>query len=151
MGETSPHFPTLPLVISTIFFIFLYFSFFLYPTLDTWLNVSHSSKFATPHGYHAMCHPTLDASKNMKFRLPQNPMKFDRVTRFCESNSTTKSILLFETLYLFFKDTRKTSLHYKRIHMYDSLRSFNKPNKLKTLVTSLTMLLYHLLNAVKYY
>ena len=35
--------------------------------------------------------------------------------------------------------------------MSDSLRSLNKPNKLKTHVTSLTMLLSHLLNAVKYY
>ena len=34
----------------------LQFSLFLYPALDTWLNVSHSSKFTTLHGYHSMCH-----------------------------------------------------------------------------------------------
>ena len=38
-----------------------------------------------------MCHPTLDALKNMKFRLSRNLMKFDRVTRFREMNSTMKS------------------------------------------------------------
>ena len=35
--------------------------------------------------------------------------------------------------------------------MHDSLRSLNKPNQLKKLVISLTMLLSHFLNVVKHY
>ena len=42
-------------------------------------------------------------------------------------------------------------LSVRRIYIYDSLRSLNKPNQLKELVTSLTMLLPRLLNIVKYY
>ena len=41
---------------------------------------------------HAMCYPTLDASKNVKFRLSLNMTKFDGVTRFRETNSTVKSV-----------------------------------------------------------
>ena len=69
------------------FFIVLYFS--LFSPLDTWLNVSHSYKCTTCH---AMCHPAPDVSKNVKFRLSRNPIKFDGVTRFRETNSTGKSI-----------------------------------------------------------
>ena len=71
------------------FFYFLVLSFSLFSPLDTWLNVSHSHKCTTCH---AMCHPTLNASKNVKFRLSWNLMKFDEVTRFCETNSTVKSV-----------------------------------------------------------
>ena len=39
----------------------------------------------------------------------------------------------------------------RQIYICDSLRSLNKPNQLKKLVTSLTMLLSRLLNIVKYY
>ena len=69
------------------FFIVLYFP--LFSPLDTWLNVSHSYKCTTCH---AMCHPAPDVSKNVKFRLSRNPIKFDGVTRFRETNSTGKSI-----------------------------------------------------------
>ena len=44
-----------------------------------------------PHD-HAMCHLTSRASKNVKFRLSRNSTKFDGVTRFCETNSTVKSV-----------------------------------------------------------
>ena len=71
------------------FFYFLVLSFPLFPPLDTWINVSHSHKCTTCH---AMCHPTPYALKNVKFRLSQNPTKFDEVTRFHEMNSTVKSI-----------------------------------------------------------
>ena len=37
------------------------------------------------------------------------------------------------------------------MYIYDSWRSLNKPNHLKKLVTSLTMLLSRYLNVVKYY
>ena len=76
----------------SFYFIYLFFlvlSFPLFPPLDTWLNVSHSHKCTTCH---AMCHSTPDASKNVKFQLSRNPMKFDVLTRFCEMNSTVKSV-----------------------------------------------------------
>ena len=44
-----------------------------------------------PHD-HAMCHPTPDALKNVKFRLSRNPLKFDKLSRFCEVNSKMKSV-----------------------------------------------------------
>ena len=48
VGETSPHFPPLPLVITTIFSLnFLIFLFPLFPSFDTWLNVSHSHNCTT--------------------------------------------------------------------------------------------------------
>ena len=57
---------------------------------------------ATPHGYNACVHllrchvastwSSLDTSKNVKSRLSWNPTKFDRVTRFRETNSTVKSV-----------------------------------------------------------
>ena len=71
------------------FYFFLILSFPLFPILDTWLNVSYSHKCTTCH---SMCHPTLNASKNVKFRLSWNPMKFDRLTRFHETNSRVKSV-----------------------------------------------------------
>ena len=83
-----------PVCSSRSLFYFFYFSFFpfffpLFPPLDTWLNVSHSHKFTTCH---AMCHSTPDASKNVKFQLSRNPIKFDRLTRFHETNLTVKCI-----------------------------------------------------------
>ena len=72
-----------------IYFFFLVLSFPLFHPLDTWLNVSHSHKCTTCH---AMCHPTPDVSKNMKFRLSRNSTKFDRVTRFHEKNSMVKFV-----------------------------------------------------------
>ena len=48
-----------------------------------------------------MCHPTPDASKNMKFRLSENPTKFDEVTIFHETNSTVKSVLSSEIYKIF--------------------------------------------------
>ena len=68
---------------------FLVLSFPLFPPFDTWLNMSHSHKYTTCH---AMCYPTPDALKNVKFRLSQNSKKFEWVTRFCEMNSTVKSV-----------------------------------------------------------
>ena len=79
---------------SHIFFPYFHdLSFPIISSFDTWLNVSHSHKcttwlmpFFTPLGSmwhphdHAMCHSTPDASKNVKFRLSRNPMKFDGVT-----------------------------------------------------------------------
>ena len=64
-------------------------SFPLFPPLDTGLNVSHSHKCTICH---TMCHLTPDASKNVKFRLSQNPMKFDGLTGFRETNSTVKFV-----------------------------------------------------------
>ena len=43
-----------------------------------------------------MRHPTLDISKNAKFRLSQNLTKSYRVTRFRKKNSMAKSILTYE-------------------------------------------------------
>ena len=54
VGKLPPHFPSLTHVILSIFLIFTIF--FHNSSFDTWLHVSHSSKFATPHGYHVMCH-----------------------------------------------------------------------------------------------
>ncbi|KAL6332581.1 hypothetical protein AAG906_009002 [Vitis piasezkii] len=42
-------------------------------------------------------------------------------------------------------------LRSRRIYIYDSLKSINKPNRLKTLVTPMTMLLPRILSATKYY
>ena len=42
-------------------------------------------------------------------------------------------------------------LRSRRIYIYDSLKSINKPNRLKTLVTPITMLLPRILSATKYY
>ena len=72
----------------TFFFLFLIIifsclSFSLFPPLNTYLNVNHSHKCTTCH---AMCHPTPDALKNVKFQLYQNSMKFDRLTRFQQVN-----------------------------------------------------------------
>ena len=49
--------------------------------------------------------------------------------------------LIFEIIHLF----------YRCIYIYDSLRSLDKPNELKTHVTYLTMLLLCILNIVNYY
>ena len=70
-------------------YFFLILSFPYFPPLDTWLNVVHSHKCTTCH---AMCYPTPDASKNVKFRMSWNPTKINRVTRFREMNSTVKSV-----------------------------------------------------------
>ena len=52
---------------------------------DTWLHISHPTS--------AKCHSLLSVpQKNVKFRLPQNSTKFDRVTRFHEMIPTMKSI-----------------------------------------------------------
>ncbi|XP_019078275.1 ubiquitin-like-specific protease ESD4 [Vitis vinifera] len=42
-------------------------------------------------------------------------------------------------------------LRSRRIYIYDSLKSINKPNRLKTLITPITMLLPRILSATKYY
>ena len=76
------------IIFFSLLFFFLVLSFSLFLPLDTWFNVSHSHKCTTCH---AMCHQTPDASKNVKFRMFQNPMKFNRLTRFHETNSTLKS------------------------------------------------------------
>ena len=89
----------LTLLISFSFFFSFFFSYFLvlsfplFPPLDTWFNVSYSHKCTTCH---AMCHPTFDASNNVKFRLSRNSTKFDGVTRFCERNLTVKSVLSYK-------------------------------------------------------
>ena len=46
---------------------------------------------------------------------------------------------------------RVVYLSARHMYIYDSLRSLSKPNQLKNLITSLTILLSHLLNIVKYY
>ena len=104
VGETSPHFPSWPLVITMFFFLIFFIFFFPFITsCNTWLNMSHlfqvhhmdlalCHSLWEPHGIH-MCHPTPDASKNVKFRLSRNPMKFDGITRFCETNSMVESVL----------------------------------------------------------
>ena len=74
---------------SSFFSFFFVLSFSLFPPLDTCFNMSHSHKCTTCH---AMCHPTPDVSKNVKFRLSRNPTKFDWLTRFRETNSTVKSV-----------------------------------------------------------
>ena len=75
----------------------------------TWHNLGHSSHPPTNHATcvtwvhvvgdfcHITCpsqavlrHPTLDASKNVKFRLSQNSTKFDMVARFRETIPTVK-------------------------------------------------------------
>ena len=84
-----------------LFSLFIYFSLFyfivlsfpLFLPLNTWLNMSHSHKYTTCH---TMCHLTPDISKNVKFWLSRNPIKFDEVTRFRETNSTVKSVLSSE-------------------------------------------------------
>ena len=73
--------------------------------------MGYLSKFhvslATSHGHHAMCpspkvhghamcHPTPDTSKNVKFQLSRKWTKFDRVTRFRKTNSTVKLVLSSE-------------------------------------------------------
>ena len=40
----------------------------------------------------AMCHLTPHVSKNVKFRLPHNPTKFDVVAKSREKISTEKSV-----------------------------------------------------------
>ncbi|WJZ98419.1 hypothetical protein VitviT2T_016943 [Vitis vinifera] len=42
-------------------------------------------------------------------------------------------------------------LRSRKIYIYDSLKSINKPNGLKTLITPLAMLLPRILSAIKYY
>ena len=59
-----------------------------------------ASNFGRPwlscHVSFSTCHPTLDTSKNVKFRLSRNLTKFDKVIRFREMNSTVKSVSSFE-------------------------------------------------------
>ena len=55
VGETSPHFPPWPLVITMFFFLILFISYFPFITsCNTWLNVSHLSQVL--HMTLAMCH-----------------------------------------------------------------------------------------------
>ena len=83
-----------------VFFFFFYFSFFFFYfifILLFFIFLIFFPYFIFPISYkcticHAMCHPTPDASKNMKFRLSQNLTKFDGVTRFHETNSKVKSV-----------------------------------------------------------
>ena len=79
VGETSPHFPPWPLVITMFFFLIFFIFFFpLITPCNTWLNVSHL--FQVHHMAHAIfhfpsvpcgitwsCHVSPDALKNMKF------------------------------------------------------------------------------------
>ena len=105
VGETSPHFPPWPLVITMFFFLIFFIFFFPFITLcNTWLNVSHlfqvhhmtlamCRSLGVPYGIHMiMSCVTRDASKNMKFCLSQNLTKFNRVTRFRGTNSMVKSV-----------------------------------------------------------
>ena len=55
VGETSPHFPPWPLVITMFFFLIFFIFFFPFITsCNTWLNVSHL--FQVHHMDLAMCH-----------------------------------------------------------------------------------------------
>ena len=55
VGETSPHFPPWPLVITMFFFLIFFIFFFPFITsCNTWLNVSHL--FQVHHMALAMCH-----------------------------------------------------------------------------------------------
>ena len=94
-------------ILFSFFFLFL-FSCFIFPILlDTWLNMIHSHKCTTCH---AMCHsskvpcgihrimscvtrhPTPGVSKNVKFQLSRNLMKFNEVTRFRETHLMVKFV-----------------------------------------------------------
>ena len=107
--ETSSLLPPLPLVIFTFFLIFFISLYFPHVTYGSMLAIYHNllqhmaimplsstqGSMWHPHGP-IMCYPTLDTSENVKFRLSWNPTKFDKVTRFREMNSKTKSILSSE-------------------------------------------------------
>ena len=55
VGETSPHFPPWPLVITMFFFLIFFIFFFPFITsCNTWLNVS--PLFQVHHMAHSMCH-----------------------------------------------------------------------------------------------
>ena len=142
-GGNFPPLSSMPLVILIFFLtflIFLYFPFFLYPIFDTWLIVSHSYKCTTwhipcvtplgcmwnPHD-HAMCHLTPGTSKNVKFRLSRNPMKFNGVTRFRETNSTVKSVLSPEIYKIFgFQPKLPFYIFFKKIEFFPGF-TFSPP------------------------
>ena len=71
------------------FFYFPYYYFFLVLSFTLFPSLDNSHKCITCH---AMCHLTSDVSKNVKFPLSRSLTKFDRVTRFCKTNSTVKSV-----------------------------------------------------------
>ena len=76
-----------------------------------------------------MCHPTLDASKKVKFRLSRNPTKFDGVTRFHETNSTVKSVSSSEIYKIFgFNRNYCFTIFQKKLNFFQVLHSspFNK-------------------------
>ena len=62
-------------------------------SFNTWLHMSHSTCLHMSHSTCTKCQlVTLGVSKNMKFRLIPNLMKFDEVTRFCETIPKVKSV-----------------------------------------------------------
>ena len=92
------------------------------------VSISQGSKWH-PHG-HAMCHPTLGASENVKFSLSRNSTKFDRVTRFCETNSTVKSVSSSEIYKIF--DFQPKLPFYPYSEKLNFFPSFTIPQSLST-------------------
>ena len=114
VGETSPHFPPhAPHVITSIFldfFFFIFFSFFILhlaqcePCIQKY-HMAHvmclSLKVSCSIHMIMSCHPTPGASKNVKFRLSQNPIKFYGITRFHKTNTTVESVSSSEIYKIF--------------------------------------------------
>ena len=62
----------------------------------TWVHVVGDFCHITCLSQAVLWHPTLGASKNVKFRLSWNSTKFDVVARFCETIPIVKSVSLSE-------------------------------------------------------
>ena len=103
--EISSPFSHAICVVHTFPSLFPYFFISFYDITIMWLIVSHTFKCTTwifqvslswGAMWHpldlAMCHPTPHTSKNVKSRLPWNPMKFDVIAKFRETISTKKSV-----------------------------------------------------------
>ena len=111
--------PSLTLRFSFLFLFFFFslfslFSLFLFPFSFCCLSSIPSTNWSSSHfpifffskifwqnifisllsslSPHAMWHSTPRTSKNVKFRLSRNSTKFDWIARFCETNSTMKSV-----------------------------------------------------------
>ena len=81
-----------------LFLIFLFF-YFIFPIISSIRHLVQCESFIQVH--HMSCHVIPDVSKNVKFRLSWNPMKFDGVTRFRKTNSTVKSVSSSEIYKIF--------------------------------------------------
>ena len=90
------------LFLSSSFFFFFLLSFSFLSFLSLFLSCSPLLLQTSPF-IHAcicmyfdpwltMCHPTLVASKNVKFRLSRNSKKFIQATKFHKTNPTVRSV-----------------------------------------------------------